>query len=695
MRRFSVWKWMLALSCLPFALGAAPAAPSYHGVTKTIETVRSEWAKPDGPEQPNATGWNTFFDALNADLQAYANAQNENDRLAALGRIYEMTLALDGVAWQPAQELRTELRAWLRPRTTLAWAIRRLTHTVKGLPESSDSNVQSNRQQWIQFVDSRLGQALRKYEAASSVADRVAALDEVRDSLGALQGRNQSSPWNPSLTLESALADLFDVPNLNVSVTPNVLQSAVARMGGVVLSGPIAFKGQVSYSTPGPIVGAGFLPSSNGIGIYISQSATTVTPIRGFQQQVAADDKGRRAAKLYYFNATSQDNNVFTVSGLFTLATGLQLSPSFQHGISAAIGSMPKEGKGFGRFIAKLVGYGQPRITQEVYEGAIGQIQQGVVQGAAELSHIKIAEKMAQANAKIAPFVVNGETAGTGHFGVTNLRMSSSPSYALVNGRVVWLGLGDEHGGSAPQPARFRTIQNGITADVHLGSILTNLSRGFLQSDRAQGVENLMILTGQAGPDAQPSEQVKVEKNVDYATYLQAVKDARAANDPKVQAIRVYKPSEPPRFAADSRGYLVAIVPGMTIEVPAPEQATQGGGLGGPAAQVYRIVAPRAEFQFSFTIEPGQGANPPELKGTLQGFEPGQGVKVYAINEDEQQAQALNAFTANIIAAAVSTKLKGRPLEVQLNQLQRPGLALGEVSPLDPSGWMRIVLLPR
>ena len=101
---------------------AAPAPSSYMGVEKTISSIRDAWSRTGAAPEPNAPGWNVFFDALLNDLRTYSRADNPTDRLTALNRIYEMSNALAAVPWTPAIQLRDELRQWLRPRVRLAWA---------------------------------------------------------------------------------------------------------------------------------------------------------------------------------------------------------------------------------------------------------------------------------------------------------------------------------------------------------------------------------------------------------------------------------------------------------------------------------------------------------------------------------------------------------------------------------------------
>src|SRR4051794_10437032 len=106
MTRNRGWKPLAAALSLGILLGAAPPTPSYYGIERTIDRVRVDWAKPGAPAQPNADGWNAFFDALRAELKTYATAPDDAQRLRSLGRLYEMSVALRGVAWGPGAEVR-------------------------------------------------------------------------------------------------------------------------------------------------------------------------------------------------------------------------------------------------------------------------------------------------------------------------------------------------------------------------------------------------------------------------------------------------------------------------------------------------------------------------------------------------------------------------------------------------------------
>ena len=687
MRNRGTWLWGMAALAL---IGAAPAAPSYLGIDRTIEKVRADWTKPGAAPQPNAPGWNAFFDAVRGDLAAYGAAKTDDDRLKFLGRLYQESAALAGVSWAPAGEVREGLRSWLRPRVKLAWAERHLTDAVKALPPAADDAAKGNRDRWVGFVQNDLGTALQSYEGAGTVKERQEALKQVYAALHALDEGNKARPWGYSLALKAALDDLYNRPNLDA--TADVASLSPALNTNIVTSGPIDFKGQRSYVTAGPKTGFGLLPSGDGILFYNSQALTNVTPISGYQQQVASDPKGKRAAKLYQFNATSTDHAELTITAILR-PSGVAVAPSYRHNVAAAVSSNPIQGKGLGRAVASVVGLNQGKITDKVYEASVGKIVQGVADGAAELGQIKAAEGAAQKNAQLANVLVGNNTARVKDVEITGLSLASRTEGAVIGGTVRWLGAPEQVGADAPQPPALETYQGGVTADIHLSSILTNLARGYIQSPNVQGVENLLIVTKKLPPGAPPAEGIATTRNADYATFLKAAEESAAANDPKVLAVRVKRPGRSPEFAADKDGHLVAIVHDFLLEVPAPASAARGG-LAGPAARIYRITAPDAEFDIEFHVEPVTPSGPLRLAGKIVGFDPGPKAQVYALNASETEATPLPAFTNSLVLSVFGNKLKGQPIDVPLGNLNLPGFALTGVSPLDPSGWIRFNLMP-
>lgn len=688
MRRLRIGKLIVALGLLGSSVGAAPAAPSYRDVEVTIEKIRSDW-KTGSIAQPNAPGWSAFFDALNEELRRYSSAKESNAQLVSLNRIYQMSTALTGISWPPAVELREELREWLRPRVRLAWAGRRLVDSVHSLTTTDDAQVLTNRRRWIDFVGDDLGASLRQYDGAETVAQRLDALKHVYGALNLLKTRNQARPWVPSIELERALHDLYNLPNLDISADLATLTPVLSQ--NVIETGPIYRKGYVSQVTAGPKTGFGLLPSEEGIAFYNSQKSTSVTPIWDFNSQMERDPRGKQATKLFYFTATTTDHPEVTIVAVLS-PSGLRLEPRYQHDVDATVDSFKIHGQVVGRGVASVMGLDQAAINRRVYEGAIGRMRQNVEQEAAELGAERTAAAAAEQNARLAQFLIGNDSLAFRNLLITGLRLRSRPELALVGGTLQWRGASDQVGADAPRPAKFAAPEAGVTANLHLTSILTSLVRGYLQSDAVRGLKNLMVVTKKVPADAPPSQGVVLSTNADYPTFLQAVKAARAANDPKVLAVRVVVPGHSPEFAADARGFLIALVHDFVIEVPAPPTAARGG-LFGPAAQVYRITAPTAEFAISFKVTSETEKSPIRLSGRIEGFDPGPDAKVLALDEDETKATPLTKFAGNVVLGVMRTKMQGQPVDFPLSNVQLRGFAIREVSPLDPTGWIRVNLL--
>jgi hypothetical protein len=672
---------------------AAPAAPSYQDVEQTITTIRNAWSKPGAPVDPNAPGWNGFFDALLQDLQAYTRAEDENARLIALNRIFQMSQALGAVQWKPAGPLREDLRNWLRPRVRLAWAKKQIRDTLRGLPQTTDSAALSNRQRWSDFVQNDLGQALHEYETALTVARKQTALSHIYQALGSLDQRNAETPWQPSLVLQQAVDSLFNRPNLDITADLGTVQPLFNN--NLVVSGPVERKGYISQVTAGPMTGFGMLPSDDGIAFYNSQLLTSVTPIWDFQNQIASDPQGQRAAKLYTFSATTYDWAELTVVAVLR-TSGLQLAPSYKHTIDAAICSVPNDSGGLGRAIASLIGLNQNKITQKVKDGAMPQFQQKIPTEAMEEGLERTSAEAAKRNAEVfSKYLPGNNTLAINEILISQLDLRSRPTAAYISGLLQWRDSAVSHGADAPQPARLDQPDSGLTIDLHLGSIMTGVADGALKKPQVQAVQNLMIVTKKAEPGTPPQDATTITRNVDFPTYASAVAEARAAKDPKVTAIRVKRPDRPPVFAADARGNLVATVRDLQIEVPAPEGNPngQGGGLMGVPAKILRVVVPEAELVVSYDVVPATADKPTRLTGKIVEFTPAVGSQVFAINDDEAKAQALTRFTSGIVLAAVGARLRSFPIDLPLDQVDAKGVQIRSVSKLDPSGWMRVNLV--
>jgi hypothetical protein len=671
-------------------LGAAPAPPSYLGVERTIEGIRKTWTSPGAPPQPNQAGWDVLFDALQSDLKAYAKAESETSRLEALNRVYQISNGLGMVSWAPAASLRDEIREWLRPRLRLAWAARRLSDTVEALPESTDASVKANRSRWVEFVQNDLGSALRDYDAAETVARRQVALHRVHESLRVLKEGNQSRPWSPSAELQAAVNDLFNRPNIDVAADVNTVSPLFNA--NLVETGPVFRKGYWSQVTAGPKTGFGLLPSDDGIAFYNKQTLVSVTPITDFQNQIAADPQGQRAAKLYQFSATSYDWSELTITTVLR-PSGLTIIPSSTHNIDAAVCAAPTEGGGLGRGIAAIIGLNKDAITQKVKEGALPRLQQQIPTEAQEEALERIATQTVERNADLrAKGLVGDDTVAVNDVLIKELSLRSRPDGVFVSGLFQWRGATGQLGADAPQPSnRAATVEPGVTASVHLGSLLTSAIAGLYERDAVRSVQNLMISIKDLPPGTPPAEAVKMSKNVDFPTYIKAVDDSRKPGS-KASVLRVTRPPHPPEFSVDAKGNLVAIVHELQIEVPAPESEARGGVVGA-AAKIYRIKIPQAEIAFSYKVETAPG-NPPQLHAKVEDFAPGITSEVLAITDDETKAMVLSRFSGSIVLGGMGMRLRSQPINVSLAQLHLPGFSIRSVSPLDPSGWLRVGLEP-
>ena len=220
----------------------------------------------------------------------------------------------------------------------------------------------------------------------------------------------------------------------------------------LVQTGPVTRKGYTSMVTAGPKTGFGLLPSDDGIAFYNSQSMVSVTPIWDFQQQMAQDPRGRRATKLYEFNATTYDWSNLTITAILR-PSGLSLIPSATHGINASIGSAPECGGGFGRTVAGLIGMNQQKITNKVYEGALPKFQSQIPAEAAEETQERIAQQMAERNADLqSKYLIGNNTVAIREFLIKDVSMRSRPEAVFVGGLFEWRRARTSRAPTPPSP---------------------------------------------------------------------------------------------------------------------------------------------------------------------------------------------------------------------------------------------------
>jgi hypothetical protein len=664
---------ILAFGTCGLARGAAPAPPSYVAIEQTIASLRKSWSGPGG--QPNSLegSWNTLFDSLLAELKAYTKAGSDPDRVAAMSKLQQISAALATAQWPPAAQLNEELKEWLEPRVRFDGAGRRMSEAIAALPATSDASVRANRDRWIEFAQNDLGHALRDYDAATTVAQRQEALHRIHESFRALSEKNRLQPWAPSSELEAVVSELFNQPNLEIAADVPTVAPVFER--NLVETGPVTRKGYLSQVTAGPKTGFGLLASDDGIAFFNRQTYVSVTPIWDFQNQIASDQRGQRAAKLYLFSATTVDQAELTITTVLK-PSGLEISPSWTHAIDTSINSAPTQGADLGRAIACMIGMGQQAITNKVYEGSIGRFREQIPIESREEGLERIAVEQEQRNADLkSKYLVGNRSAAIRDLLITDLVLRSRPEAAFVAGVLNWRSAPGHLGADLPQPATLtNTIEPGVTADVHVGSLLSSLVSGLYGRDEVQSVQNLMLTIRPVPPGTPPREGIKVTKNVDFATFAKAVDESRkpGADKEKSAVLRITRPKKPPEFTTDARGFLVALIHDLQIDVPAPEGEAKGGIVGAPA-KIYRIKIPLAEVSLSYKLD-SPATGPPRIHAKAEEFNPGSNAEVLAIADDENKGMSLSRFSAGIVMGAMGGRLRTQSFEFALDQLNLPGV---------------------
>jgi hypothetical protein len=531
---------------------------------------------------------------------------------------------------------------------------------------------------------------LREYDTAPTVAKRQSALRKIHDALSTLREGNRKQPWWPSAELEAAVSDLFNRPNLDIAADLNTVSPLFNA--DLVQSGPVYRKGYVAQVTAGPKTGFGLMTSDDGIAFYNRQMLTSVTPVWDFNNRMAADPQGQRAVKLYQFNATTYDWSELTITTVLR-SSGLQISPSYTHTIDAAITSVPTQGRDLGRAIAGLVGMDQDGINRRVYEGSIGRFRQEIPQEALEEANERIAVEAAQRNADLrAQGLLGNGTLAVRDFLITDLALRSRPEGVLVGGRFAWKDAPGQLGADTPAPAALLTLEPGIRASVHVGSLLGSLAAGAYEREEIRSVENMMIVVKEVPAGTPPREGIEITRNVDFATFANKLGESRKPKPgtPKATVLRVMRPKTPPEFSTDARGFLVALIHDLQLEVPAPENQEKGGFVGAPA-KIYRVKVPLAEFSLSYKVDTSK-PDAMRVRAKVEEFNPGTDAQVFAIADDEAKAALLSRFSTAFVVGAVGNQLRQQSIDVTLDQVKIPGIFIRSISPLDPSGWVRVSL---
>jgi hypothetical protein len=248
-----------------------------------------------------------------------------------------------------------------------------------------------------------------------------------------------------------------------------------------------------------------------------------------------------------------------------------------------------------------------------------------------------------------------------------------------------------QRGADAPQPAKLAVPDQGLTADVHLSSVLNSVADELFQRGEVQSVSNLMIVTRDAPPGSPPQQAATITRDVGFPAYASAVDEAVKAKNPQVTAIRLKRPTQAPEFAADAHGFLVVFLRDIDLEVPAPDKSTRVGSVIGVPAKILRIKIPKLELAFSYQVEqPAPGSH--QVRAKIEDYSPSPNSQVLALNDDESKASPLTRFSGALVISALGARLRTVPILAKLDHLNLRGFTIQSVSPLDPSGWLRLTL---
>ncbi|MGD0041313.1 MAG: hypothetical protein ABSE84_12985, partial [Isosphaeraceae bacterium] len=88
--------------------------------------------------------------------------------------------------------------------------------------------------------------------------------------------------------------------------------------------------------------------------------------------------------------------------------------------------------------------------------------------------------------------------------------------------------------------------------------------------------------------------------------------------------------------------------------------------------------------------QPAPGSH--RIRAKVEDFSPSTTSQVLAINDDESKASPLTRFGGAIIISAIGARLRSQPIVANLDNLDLRGFAIQSISPLDPSGWVRVTL---
>src|SRR5208283_1127066 len=88
--------------------------------------------------------------------------------------------------------------------------------------------------------------------------------------------------------------------------------------------------------------------------------------------------------------------------------------------------------------------------------------------------------------------------------------------------------------------------------------------------------------------------------------------------------------------------------------------------------------------------EPAPGSH--RIRAKVEDFSPSTNSQVLAINDDESKPSKLSRLGGAFVISTIGARLRSQPILADLDHVNLRGFAIQSISPLDPSGWVRVTL---
>ena len=111
----------------------------------------------------------------------------------------------------------------------------------------------------------------------------------------------------------------------------------------------------------------------------------------------------------------------------------------------------------------------------------------------------------------------------------------------------------------------------------------------------------------------------------------------------------------------------------------------------GVSARILRVQIPHLEVAFSYQVEePAPGSH--RIRAKVEDFSPSTNSQVLAINDDESKPSKVSRLGGAFVISGIGARLRSQPVVANLDNVNLRGFVIQSISPLDPSGWVRVSL---